>query len=220
MTTSRSAAQQQRQPGSRGANFEAALEQVRNAGDSAGREAFVARVLYALARVAETVDEDALTRAAGAPSDFDALLQALENPTALSALDSPLAAARLRGLRYRRHLITAEGGVISAAQVAELLGVSRQAVDKRRRAGRLLAISTGRRGFAYPAWQFDTKHGVLPGVELIFATLDEHDPWMRLSFMLNPQSGLGERTPLQTLRDGDLAAVERAAQHFGEHGAA
>lgn len=210
----------QHHPGKRGTNIENAIQQVRDAGDSAGREAFVARVLYALARVAATVDEDDLTRAAGAPSDFDALLQALESPAALTALDTPLAAARLRGLRYRQQLMSAEGGIVSAGQAAELLGVTRQAIDKRRRSGRLLAVSTGRRGYAFPVWQFDEQHGTLPGVERIFAALREHDPWMQLSFMLNPNPGLKERTPVQALRDGELDAVERVAQHFGEHGAA
>jgi hypothetical protein len=32
--------------------------------------------------------------------------------------------------------------------------MSRQAVEKRRKAGRLIGVSLGRRGFGYPAWQF------------------------------------------------------------------
>ena len=55
---------------------------------------------------------------------------------------------RLRGLRAKRELIEAEGGVWTVDQVARHLHLTRQAVDKRRRAGRLIGLDVGRRGFA------------------------------------------------------------------------
>src|SRR5690606_41693050 len=59
--------------------------------------------------------------------------------------------ARLRGLRMRARLLAAEGGTLSSTEVADLLGITRQAVNKRRKAGRLIGLATGRRGYAYPA---------------------------------------------------------------------
>jgi hypothetical protein len=203
------------------ANLERAIERLRQASDSAGKDAFAARVLNAVCRLVVEEDERALTAASGAPSDYDVLLQILERPTALHALDDgPLAAAKLRGLRYREQLLNAEGGTLSSQEVAGALKITRQAVDKRRQAGRLIGLSTGRRGYAYPAWQFDPQGGTLPGLEAVLDDLRDHDPWMQLAFMLNPNAYLDDRTPLEMLRRGGLETIRRAARAFGEQGAA
>lgn len=202
-------------------NLEKAIERVRRASDTVGKDAFAARVLNALARLVAEEDERALITAAGAASDFEVLLQVLERPEVLAVLDGgPLAAAKLRGLRYRNELLGAEGGTISSEAAAELLGISRQAVDKRRRAGHLLGLATGRHGYAYPVWQFDPRSGTLPGLEAVLADLGDHDPWMQLAFMLNPNPYLDEQTPLEALRQGEVERVRRAAQAYGEQGAA
>jgi hypothetical protein len=138
---------------------------------------------------------------------------------AFQATGEPYREALKRGREARKELLAAEGGVLSGAEVAEILGLSRQAVDKRRRAGRLLGLSTGRRGIAYPAWQF-TEGGVLPGWEDVLADLTDHDPWMQLIFMLTPDMWLDEKVPLTELRRGNLARVQVAARMLGEHGAA
>ncbi|MDI3340090.1 MAG: hypothetical protein QJR03_06115 [Sphaerobacter sp.] len=191
--------------------------------DSPAEGAFVARALNALARLTAALDDATLGEAAGARSDYEVLLDALDAPAALAVLreDDPLAAARLRGLQARIRLLAAEGGTLSSTQVADLLGITRQAVDKRRKAGRLIGLATGRRGYAYPLWQFDPeRRGVLPGLEAVLAALRAHDPWMQVAFFLTPDVRLGGETPLAVLRRGDVAAVRRAAEAYGEQGAA
>lgn len=185
------------------------------------RAAFLARGMNALARLADLLDERRLSDATGALSDFQVLLLALEDPGVLELLrrDDPLAGARLRGLRAKTELIEAEGGALAVEQVAELLRISRQAVDKRRRAGKLLGVQAGRRGYAYPAWQFASA-GVIEGLEGVLGELAEHDPWMTLAFFLTPNLRLDGRRPLDCLRAGDAAAVRRAARAYGEQGAA
>lgn len=200
-------------------NVSVALERVRQLSGSPGRGAFMARALEALARIASETDERALTEATGARTDFDVLLQALETPEALTHLDDPLASAKIRGLQQRERLLNAEGGVIAVDDVASALRITRQAVDKRRRAGRLIAISAGRRGYAYPVWQLDSASGTLPGLEEVLAELGGHDQWMRMTFMLNPNARLDGATPLAVLRDHDVERVKRAAQAYGKHGA-
>jgi hypothetical protein len=138
---------------------------------------------------------------------------------AFQATGEPYQEALRRGREVRKELLAAEGGVLSGAQVADLLNLTRQAVDKRRRAGRLLGLSTGRRGLVYPAWQF-TEGGVLPGWEEVLGDLLDHDPWMQLVFMLTPDMWLDEETPLAELRRGQIDRVRRAASMLGEHGAA
>src|SRR5687767_5582058 len=101
---------------------------------SRGKAAFAARALDALADLAERTDEQTLTDAAGAPSNVGALLQALDRPEAMAEIRrrDPLAPARLRGLRAQDWLLREHGGTLSAAQMGQALGLSRQAVDKRR----------------------------------------------------------------------------------------
>ncbi|MBI3971349.1 MAG: hypothetical protein HY332_08665 [Chloroflexi bacterium] len=153
-------------------------------------------------------------------SSYSTLVSALQSPDALVALlaDDPLAAARLRGLQARERLLQTEGGTLTAGQVAKLLGVTQQAVDKRRRAGRLLALNLGRRGSAYPAWQFGPD-GVLDGFEAVLAALAV-SPWTQASWFLSGDVRLGGETPLAALRRGNVDAVQRAARASGEHSAA
>lgn len=204
---------------------EAAARVLRAAADPAtkpAQTAFLARALGALARLATTLDERDLGDAAGAPSDYAVLLWALEHPAAqaLLAQDDPLAPARLRGLRLRQEWLQAEGGTLGVEEVGALLGISRQAVDKRRRTGTLLAIDTGRHGYRYPAWQFRETGGTLIGLEQVLAALRAHDPWMQIAFFLTPNTRLQGETPLHALRSGQLEAVLCAATMYGEHGAA
>ena len=56
----------------------------------------------------------------------------------------------------RKELLEAEGGVLGPEQVGNILGIQRQSVDKRRKAGTMLAIELGNR-FVYPAWQMEGK---------------------------------------------------------------
>ena len=197
-----------------------AIGRVVDAGSNPVRTAFLARALNALARLTPQVDDDVLGDATGAESDYAVLVRALESPTALAALAAadPLAPARLRGLAARQEILRLEGGTLSAEQVADHLGLSRQAVDKRRRSGKLIGLSVGRRGYAYPAWQFG-QAGVIPGLEETLTSLSIHDPWMRAAFFLSGDPRLGGATPLDELRRGKLEAVRRAARGYGEHGA-
>lgn len=185
------------------------------------RTAFLARALNALARLTPELGEGVLGDAAGAESDLGVLVRALAAPGVLGLLahDDPLARARLRGLEFRGEILRREGGTLSADQVATHLGLSRQAVDKRRRAGKLIGLSLGRRGYAYPVWQLG-QEGILPGLEEVLTSLNVHDPWMRATFFLSGDPRLDGATPLEELRRGNVEAVRRAASAYGEHGAA
>ncbi|HVC34329.1 MAG TPA: hypothetical protein VNL16_12535 [Chloroflexota bacterium] len=199
---------------------EAAARALRG-GEEPTRAAFLARAFNALAQLAAALDERTLGDAAGAPSDYAVVLRALEDPAALSMLaqTDPLAAARIRGLHERARIFDAEGGTLSADEVAAVLEISRQGVDKRRRAGRLIGLTRGRRGYAYPAWQF-TEHGCLPGLEETLTALGDADSWMQATFFLTPNVRLGDEIPLNALRRGQREPVLRAARAYGEQGAA
>ena len=184
------------------------------------RAVFLARGIDALTKVAERLDQAELSEAVASPSNTAALVTALTQPGAIGLFDTgPLTQARLRGLQARDALLAAEGGTLSADEVGKLLRVSRQAVAKRRSAGKLLALEVGRRGYLYPAWQF-ADAGVLSGVEEILALVAEHPPLAQVRFFLSGNHRLGGDRPLDRLRRGELDPVRRAARAFGEQGSA
>lgn len=198
---------------------EDALERVRRSGNEPLRAAFMTRILNAVAHLAEDVDPWVLSDASSESSDYAVLFSVLNQPEALATLrrDDPLAEARLAGLRSRELLLGAEGGAVAADQAASLLGISRQAVDRRRRAGKLIGLTLGRRGFAYPAWQF-AEGGTLAGLDETLAALHEYGPWMQTAWFVNPNTRLDGDTPLMRLRRKDVAPVVAAARLYGEQG--
>lgn len=182
------------------------------------KTAFLLRSIGALNRIAQT---SATAEVLAAATDYSMLLKILESPEALLTLTAtdPLASARLRGLVAKQQLLEAEGGCLSSTQVASLLGITRQAVDKRRRSGQLIGLPTGKNRYAYPAWQFTTAE-TLPGLETVLQHLQVRDAWMQTAFMLNGNLRLDGMSPLEALRQGKLEEVVLAAQTYGEQGAA
>lgn len=185
------------------------------------RAAFLSRALNALIRLADALPERALSSAAGAATDYDALLGALADPQAADVFRdlSPLTSAYVRGVRAKRQILEAEGGVVTAAEAAQLLGISRQAVDRRRRLGQLIGLTAGRRGYLYPVWQF-TEKGAFPGLKEVLKELKGWDPWVQAAFILNTNTRLAGHTPLSLLRQGRPETVARAARLYGEQGGA
>jgi hypothetical protein len=169
------------------------------------RASSIAPIMNAVAVAAET---DA--------SSLDALIAALERPEILERLhrEDPLIRARLRGIRAKQRLLHAEGGVVSGQEFANLVGVTRQAIDKRRRSGTLIGLSLGKKGYFYPVWQAD-----IDGLKPVLAELREYGPWTQAIFMLTANSWLGGQTPLTMLRHGETQAVLTAASMYGEQAA-
>jgi hypothetical protein len=181
------------------------------------RAAFVARAAEAVAEAAEYSTEDILNEVAGAPSNFAVLYQILNRPEVLDALRlrDPLAPARLRGLRARERMLSEEGGTLTSAEMAAALGITRQAVDHRRRTGKLIGLNVGRRGYLYPAWQVGPR-GVLDGLPDVLAVMEDDDPWTHIIFMLGHNQWIDGERPLDALRRGETDQVVLAARHYGE----
>jgi hypothetical protein len=128
----------------------------------------------------------------------------------------PLTAAFLRGAQVKRALLKAEGGVLSAQQLAEHLGITPQGVGKKRDRNQVFWLEVGD-GYVYPAFQVG-PNGLLPGIREVLDAFQEEDPWARVNFMLTGDAPLGGRRPIDILREGDVVSVTRAARGFGEHG--
>jgi excisionase family DNA binding protein len=131
-----------------------------------------------------------------------------------------IALALVRGLEARQQLADAEGGSLSSDEAARLLGISKTAVLKRLEAGRLLAWREERLQAArFPRWQFDQHGQVLAGLEAVLEILnrDERlDAWGKILFFLQTKGSLGEKRPLDLLREGRSREVLVAAEAYVE----
>lgn len=129
-----------------------------------------------------------------------------------------------RGRVAAQRIFDAEGGLLSGQQVGDALGISRQAVDKRRRAGTLLALRWTGRSFSYPAWQLRNGQP-LPGLHRVLSALGDDDghPIGQVVFFLTSFPRLADKRPLDLLREGSQQAIDdvvRAAEAFMDQGAA
>lgn len=118
----------------------------------------------------------------------------------------------------RQRLTEAEGGSISAPEVARILGLTRQGVDYQWREGLLIAwrISGGR--WHYPAWQF-SAHGMLPGIRECLKELETDREWGVMTFFLSRHDSLEGKRPLDFLKEGRLEEAISAAKRHLHHGA-
>lgn len=114
------------------------------------------------------------------------------------------------------------GPFYSTSGMARVLGgVSRQAVEERRRRRTVLALRTADGVWVYPAFQLDGRNRVVRGLAEVlerFHPKAPDDEWMVAAFVAASQPGLGGRSIVEHLRTGgDLDAAlalagERAAR--------
>jgi hypothetical protein len=105
-------------------------------------------------------------------------------------------------------------GALSVAQVATLLGTGRQTPHDRRKAGTLIAVKD-RGEWRFPDWQFDPAgpDGIVEGLAETLRALEGPMSYLAtVAWFVTPKSLLGGRTPLQALRERDLAAVLTEAE--------
>ena len=177
------------------------------------RAAFQRRSLDAVNRIASLASTESLADALSAATDVGTLARVLGDGTVIgSAITElePLAPLIARNAEHRLELMEASGGTLTAAEAGELLGISRQAVDKRRRAGSLLGLRQGG-DWRYPRCQFAApEHEVIAGLPKLLDAFSKSGPWVTLDFLLAPDETLGGKTPLEALRnEGWSDAMDR-----------
>ena len=182
---------------------------------------FFSRAFNALSSITNELSSQSVEELTASSTDFELLVNAVSaTSTAAASTDAdPLIRAKLRGIEHRKRILEKLGGTLSAEQVSELIGISRQAVDRRRSQNQLIGLTQGKRGYAYPAFQFEDGK-TLDGLKEVLDALSGHDPWMQSIFFANGNDRLNGRTPLDALRQGKTEAVVRAAEAYGEQGAA
>lgn len=182
--------------------------------------AFYSRVLRAFRQLESDLPPTRIDEATAAPTDYLVAIEALSSAPETTQLiaEDPFTAAKFRGLKRKQQMLEAAGGALNSEQAAEVLGISRQAVDKRRASNQLLALTQGRRGYGYPSFQFEDGT-TIAGLEEVLGELKDLDPWMQMVFFTSPNDRLGDKTPLQGLKKGLVSEVKAAASGYGEQGA-
>jgi hypothetical protein len=191
------------------------LQQFRNT----KHPAFCTRILRAVKDLETDLTSASIDAATAARTDNLVMLEALTSAPWVSELaaQDPIVASKLRGFELRQEMLNKAEGVLTSGKVAELLKLSRQAVDKRRAAHQLLALTQGKRGYSYPSFQFEDGK-TLDGLEEALRNLSALDPWMQLRFFTSPHERLGNKTPIEALRSGRVNDVVRTASGYGEQG--
>lgn len=138
-------------------------------------------------------------------------------PDLAARLGPPAELARLVAelLPRRSPWADAVGSVYTSAQVARLLGCSRQAVADRVQRHTLLALHTSDGRLAYPTFQFDGRR-VVDGLADVLAVVfgsgprvgsspdadgEPVDDWTLASWLTAPLPSLGQRSVMDVLRD-------------------
>jgi hypothetical protein len=174
-----------------------------------------------LERVSSAASSEALKSALSSPTDVGGVASLLSDLAPLgvdlSAVD-PFLEAMARGAAIKRELLTSGGGVLTSSQVASALGITRQAVDKRRGRRALLAVPNGSGEYVYPACQF-TSDGVIAGLEEVLRAFQIQNPWTQLSALLASAPALGGKTILEALKSGAIETAIAIARSFGEQAA-
>jgi phosphoglycolate phosphatase-like HAD superfamily hydrolase len=153
-----------------------------------------------------------------AQDDLSAVVEVLTQTEIMAELApvDPLATHRLKGMLVKQQLLNYQGPPpLNSEQVAELLMMSREAVNKRRRSKQLIAVNLGKRGYRYPAWQFQ-EGKVLPGIKEVLKTLDAPGEWTPLLFLCSGDPSLNGVTPLEKLQAGEIDSVVAAARCYGK----
>jgi hypothetical protein len=98
------------------------------------------------------------------------------------------------------------GPFYSTTGLARVLGgVSRQAIEERRRRRTILALRTADGVWVYPAFQLDERNRVVRGLPQVldrFQPRTADDEWMVAAFVAAPQPGLDDRSIVEHLRAG------------------
>ena len=184
-------------------------------------QAFLRRSVKMLERVSSSASSEALKSALSSPTDVGGVASLLSDLAPLgvdlSAVD-PFIQAMARGAAIKRELLTNGGGSLTSSQVSSTLGITRQAVDKRRNRRALLAVPNGSAEYVYPVCQF-TSDGVIPGLEEVLRAFRIRSPWTQLSALLAPAPALGGKTILEALKSGAIERAIAIAASFGEQAA-
>jgi hypothetical protein len=182
--------------------------------------ALITRFGRAFSRAVTIAGDDLVYKALERPTDIGAVVEFLRSTAPLLSAEQvidPQLGGSIASLEAEDTLIQRAGGLKNAKWVGEYLSIAPKSVAAKARRNEVLAISRGDRNL-YPAFQF--KNGqVVAGVRELLEVLPLTNGWSRLSFLLSPDPGLDDRSPIEAFETDPEAAVE-VARNADTQGAA
>lgn len=123
-----------------------------------------------------------------------------------------------RGEAAKTRFLSREGGTLSSREVCQKLNCSTQDLAEMQENSHIIGIEVNQE-YVYPAWQF-VDGGILSGLDKVLDELKSDGIWTVMIFMLTGDLRLDGKTPLEMLRQGEIAQVVWAASCYGKHSAA
>jgi len=135
-----------------------------------------------------------------------------------STLHNPFYGTRARERGVSRAVEILSGReMLSAAEFAKFIGVSREAVRGKHQRGEVLGLHGAKRGLRFPKWQVTPNGKLLPDLPQLFKLLGG-DSWTVYRFLIQHHPELEGDTALSALLrrkvDKVLAAAEDTAGAF------
>jgi hypothetical protein len=122
---------------------------------------------------------------------------------------------------HGQHEILARPDMLDLKEASALSGIPVRTLTQMRIKNRLLALARAgaRKGFRFPAFQFEPA--VLAAMPAVLAVFGPGRAWQVFDFLTHPEPLLAGAVPLELLRAGRAADVERVTQAAAslEHGA-
>ena len=147
-------------------------------------------------------------------SAYDFTIIDAEPEVANADLDRALAAARKRG-RRRVAEILGDPDMLSADNLARLLGTTRATINTKRQHRQLLGLEGATRGFRFPSWQIGEDGKPFSALPTLFDRLGD-SPWAVYRFLVQSHPELDGETGRDALRKGRTADIIEAAESVAE----
>jgi len=132
-------------------------------------------------------------------------------PTESNDLDTALTEARERGVSRAVEILSGRE-MLSAAEFAKFIGVSREAVRGKQQRGEILGLLGAKRGLRFPKWQVTPNGKLLPDLPRLFKLLGG-DSWTVYRFLIQHHPELEGDTALSALLRGKVEKVLAAAEN-------
>lgn len=189
--------------------------------DEARRSDILARMSAAIERTLNDLPANALAALAAMPDQaiLQAFMQACLGTTPTAGVRNEHQERAWQRGREARDALERDHRLLTAGEAAERLGVSRQALDQKRRRCQVLGIRKAR-NWLYPELQF-VEDRVVDGLDDVLVALPYEEGWALFQWLAKRREefgGEGGRNAFAALHAGMRNAVVREAQRAGAHG--
>lgn len=118
------------------------------------------------------------------------------------------------GRQMVEKLKAAEGGAWTGSELFEQFELTPANLHKRRKEHRIVFWRDAQHQFHYPKWQFTLAGALTAGIDKVLRIFNSSDEWRIMRYFLVPRHQLDGRSPLDSLRSGE---VERVFAHAKAH---